>query len=105
MKFPFLFSPITINKMELKNRIVMAAMHLGYNEEGGANDRLIRFYTRRAEGGVGLIIVGQCGVDRETTTPGLALYDDCYIPGLRNLCESVQRHGARIAAQSKPHGG
>ena len=41
MEFPFLFSPILINTMELKNRIVMPAMHLGYTQGGEVTDRLI----------------------------------------------------------------
>jgi len=44
MEFPFLFSPIKINQMELKNRIVMTAMHLHYdddNDNGYINDRCV----------------------------------------------------------------
>ena len=44
--------------MLLKNRIVMTAMHLGYTPGGEVTDRLVEFYTLRARGGVGLIIVG-----------------------------------------------
>ena len=54
MEFPNLFSPIKINRMELKNRIVMTAMHLGYTPDGEVTDRLIDFYSLRAGGGVGL---------------------------------------------------
>lgn len=49
MEFPNLFSPIEINKMELKNRIVMTAMHLGYTPEGEVTDRLVDFYLERPE--------------------------------------------------------
>ena len=35
MEFPFLFSPIKINRMDLKNRIVMTAMHMHYNDDDG----------------------------------------------------------------------
>ncbi len=52
MEFPNLFSPITINGMTLKNRIVMTAMHLGYTPEGKVTDRLVDFYTLRARGGL-----------------------------------------------------
>lgn len=58
MAYPYLFSPIDINGMALKNRIVMTAMHLGYTPEGKVTDRLVDFYALRAKGGVGLIIVG-----------------------------------------------
>jgi hypothetical protein len=54
MEFPNLFSGIKINSMELKNRIVMTAMHLGYAPEGFVTDRLLDFYSLRARGGVGL---------------------------------------------------
>ena len=63
MEFPYLFSPIKINNMTLKNRIVMTAMHLAYTPKGEVTDRLIDFYAMRARGGVGLVIVGGCPVD------------------------------------------
>ena len=34
MEFPHLFSPIKVNSMIIRNRIVMTAMHLGYTPEG-----------------------------------------------------------------------
>jgi len=58
VRFPLFFSPVQINGMLLKNRIVMTAMHLGYTPGGEVTDRLVEFYTLRARGGVGLIIVG-----------------------------------------------
>ena len=59
-----LFSPITINSMELKNRAVMPAMATGYAEKGGiAGDRLTAYLERRAAGGTGLIITEICAVD------------------------------------------
>ena len=100
MEFPYLFSPIKINTMELKNRIVMTAMHLGYTPEGDVTDRLIDFYARRAKGGVGLIIVGGCPIDEFGGMAGMiSIHDDQYIPGLRQLTEAVKNNGAKIAAQ------
>ncbi|UCE62547.1 MAG: FAD-dependent oxidoreductase, partial [Nitrospirota bacterium] len=100
MDFTFLFSLFKVNQMELKNRIVMTAMHMGYCDNGEVTDRLINFYTKRAEGGAGLIIVGACAVDEDGgTSNGIMIHDDRYIPGLKRLSDSVQRGGARIAAQ------
>ncbi len=100
MEFPFLFSPIKINQMELKNRIVMTAMHLHYDDDNGyVNDRLVHFYTRRAEGGVGLIIVGTCCIDKDTSPSSMAIDEDRNIPGLKRLSDSIQSGGARAAAQ------
>ncbi len=100
MEFPYLFSPITINAMTLKNRIVMTAMHLGYTPEGTVTDRLIDFYAARARGGVGLIIVGGCPIDESGGLPSMiGIYDDRFIPGLEQLTHAVKEGGARIAAQ------
>jgi 2,4-dienoyl-CoA reductase-like NADH-dependent reductase (Old Yellow Enzyme family)/thioredoxin reductase len=100
MEFPNLFSPININNMTLKNRIVMTAMHLGYTHEGKVTDRLIDFYTSRAEGGVGLCIVGGCPIDEYGSMSSMVnLNDDRYLPGLKSLTGAVQTAGAKIAAQ------
>jgi len=100
MQFPNLFSGIKINSMELKNRIVMTAMHLGYTPEGFVTDRLVDFYSLRAMGGVGLIIVGGCPIDEQGSMSGMIRIDhDRYVPGLRKLTDKVKGAGARIAAQ------
>ncbi|MGD0275752.1 MAG: hypothetical protein ABSB79_06820, partial [Syntrophales bacterium] len=46
--FKNLFSPIDMGTLQLKNRIVMTAMHLNYTPGGEVNDRIIAFYRERA---------------------------------------------------------
>lgn len=100
MMFPLLFSPITINTLVLKNRIVMSAMHLGYATDGEVTERLIHFYAARARGGAGLIIVGGCPIDQYGSMANMiALHDDRFLPGLENLTCEVHTGGAAIAAQ------
>ncbi len=100
MEFPYLFSSISISGMTLKNRIVMTAMHLGYTPTGESNDRLVEFYRRRAEGGVGFIIVGGCIIDEFGGMQSMiSLNDDRFIPGLQQLTEAVKSNGAKIGAQ------
>ena len=100
MEFPHLFSPITIQNMALRNRIVMTAMHLGYTPKGVVTDQLVNFYAERAAGGVGLAIVGGCPIDETGGMVGMiALHDDRFIPGLKELTRAVQNNGAKIAAQ------
>ena len=100
MKFPYLFSPIKINNMTLKNRIVMTAMHLAYTPKGEVTDRLIDFYAMRARGGVGLVIVGGCPVDEYGGMSSMiSIHDDRYIPGLERLTHAVKNGGAKVAAQ------
>lgn len=95
-----LFQPIKIGNMELKNRIVMPAMHLSYTFDGQVNDRLIDFYVERAKGGVGLIIVGGCAIDQVGGGPFMIRIDHPrYLDGLAKLTKAVKAHGAKIAAQ------
>ena len=63
MRFPRLFTPISIGGMTVKNRIVMPAIHHLYTPEGACTPRFSQYYWKRAEGGVGLIIVGGCRFD------------------------------------------
>lgn len=95
-----LFSPMRIGGMELKNRIVMPAMHLMYTPDGYVTDRLTAFYSERAAGGAGLIIVGGCSIDEYSGGSELiGLSRDEFIPGLRNLTDAVRINGCRSAAQ------
>jgi 2,4-dienoyl-CoA reductase-like NADH-dependent reductase (Old Yellow Enzyme family)/thioredoxin reductase len=98
--FPFLFAPIQINGMRVKNRIVMTAMHLGYTPQGEVTDQLVEFYAERARGGAGLIIVGGCTIDEYGGMAGMVgLSHDGFIPGLERLTGTVKQYGAKIAAQ------
>ena len=44
MQYTRLFTPIRIGSMELKNRIVMPAMHHLYTENGYATPRFCEYY-------------------------------------------------------------
>ncbi len=58
MKCQQLLSPGKIGNMELKNRIVLAAMGTEYAEkDGSCSERLWDYYEARAKGGTGLVIL------------------------------------------------
>ena len=102
---PHLFSPINIGSMELDNRIVFSAMHLGYaTEDGFVTDRLKDFYAERARGGAGLLVLGMAFVDWEGTggvgaSNVIGIDDDKFIPGLRELVGVVHSYKVKFAAQ------
>src|SRR5512137_3215840 len=55
-----LFSPIQVNRLKLKNRIVMGPMG-NFNmaeETGRPTNKMIQYFAERARGGVGLITSG-----------------------------------------------
>jgi len=98
--FPLLFEPITLNRLELRNRIIMPAMHLNYTPGGKVSDQLIAFYRERAAGGAGLIIVGGCVINEQSGGPiFVSIKDDSDIEGLSRLAEAVHDKGAAIGAQ------
>jgi 2,4-dienoyl-CoA reductase-like NADH-dependent reductase (Old Yellow Enzyme family)/thioredoxin reductase len=102
-----LFQPITINGMTVRNRIAVPPMDTGYGStEHEVTDQLIAYWRRRAEGGIGLIIVEYTSVDPggRCVPTQLGVYDDKFIPGFRRLTDTVHEHGAKIALQLH-HGG
>ena len=98
-----LFEPARIGRMQVRNRIVMPAMATGYGaEDGYVTQQLKDYYEARAKGGAGLIIVEFTCVDfpRGKGLPGqLAADGDRFIPGLKELAQVIQRHGAKAALQ------
>ena len=95
-----LFTPIKVGKMELKNRIVMPAMHYLSSWEGLVLPHHTDYFVERAKGGVALIIIGGCTIDETSGAVNmLSVRDDKFIPGLSALAKAVQAQGAKIAAQ------
>lgn len=100
MRYERLFSPIIINGMELKNRIVMPAMHHLYTEHGRCTERFSEYYYRRAEGGAGLILVGSCRFDdygaRENS---MSLRDDSFIDGWKVFTDGMHARNCKVGVQ------
>ena len=107
MKYQTLFTPIQIGKITLKNRFAMAPMGpLGLGDsEGGWNQRGIDYYTRRAQGGTGLIITGVTFSDCEVETQSMpncpnSTYNPVhFVRTSREMTERVHAYGAKIFLQ------
>jgi len=100
MLFHRLFTPIKINGMELKNRIIMPALHHKYTPTGHATEQLCEYYNARAKGGVGLIIVGGMRFDGYGGTQGMAsLETDEFIDGYKKFTDGIHENGAKVCAQ------
>ncbi len=95
-----LLSPLQVGPLRLRNRICMPAMHLNYTMGGAVSDQLLAFYAERARGGVALITVGGCSVDRVGSGPMfVGLHDDRFLPGLQRLTAAIHAEGAHVVAQ------
>jgi 2,4-dienoyl-CoA reductase-like NADH-dependent reductase (Old Yellow Enzyme family)/thioredoxin reductase len=97
-----LFTPISLGRLTLKNRLVLAAMGTAYAERGGlVSEGLIAYLARRARGGVGLVVTEAAAVD-ESGAPFpfvLRADDDRCLAGLARLARAVKAEGAAVALQ------
>ena len=97
-----LFSPYSINKMEVKNRFVHSAtQECMSGDNGEVTDELIRRYVNIAKGETGLIIPGDMYVDPlgRSRLHQTGIHSDEMIRGLRKLVDAVHQHEAKIVFQ------
>ncbi len=83
-----LFEPITLRGVELRNRIVFAPVVTNF---GLRNERTAKYYSERAAGEAGLIIVHGTPVD--------LLLNPAWVEGLAGLVKGVHQHGSKIVIQ------
>ena len=107
MKYPELFTPVSIGKVQLKNRFAMAPMGpLGLADaQGGFNQRGIDYYTERAKGGTGLIITGvtfsDCTVEMQSmpNCPNSTYNPVHFVRTGREMTERIHAYGSKIFLQ------
>ena len=106
MPFSHLFSPIKVDSLELKNRVVLAPLDVGLHDpEGQVTDRYIDFLVERAKGETSLIITEFTSVWPEQRVITTAVWDDKFIPGLTRMAETVKDAGSKIFMQIAVLGG
>jgi len=100
--FEHLLSPIRIGRLEIRNRLVLPPMNTGYaTPQGLPTRRMLDYYSVRARGGVGLIIVEAAVIHPSARLHPhmLALYDDRALEGLQRLTTALKSYGARVGIQ------
>lgn len=99
--FPKLFTPININGVEIKNRIVFLPHATVYvDQDYRPTERERYYYEERAKGGAGLIVVPSRVVHPTGVYPGLGrgfIRDD--IPEFKKIVDAVHSHGTKIFIQ------
>ncbi|MEG1523782.1 MAG: FAD-dependent oxidoreductase [Clostridia bacterium] len=114
--FPYesIFSPIKVNRMTIKNRIVMAPMgNIDMAEETGRpNEKFLQYFLARAKGGVGLITTGLIpvshGLDHTVTeVHGKSIFPRIdmartLLSGWRELAQGCHVYGAKVFIQLTP---
>ena len=106
-----IFSPIKVNRLEIKNRLVMGPMgNVNMADETGRpSEKMIKYFEERATGGVGLITTGLIpttyGIDSSVIERDKLSYfpridrSRTNLVGWRNLAYAVHNHGSKIFIQ------
>lgn len=105
-EYQYLFSPISIGPVTIKNRIVFPAHLTNYAEGNLPTSRHAHYYGERARGGAGLIITEELTVHPTDLAYEKLVdaFDPRVIPGFRQITYEVHRHGGKIFAQINHNG-
>ena len=107
-----MFSPVKVNRITIKNRLVMAPMgNISMcDETGRPNEKMLAYFTERAKGGVGLITTGLIpvthGLDHTITELDKLTYfpridrSRTVFAGWRDLAANCHSYGSRIFLQA-----
>lgn len=99
--YPKIFEPITIKRTTIKNRIAMTPMGTNYGETSGEmSNRHMNYYSLRAKGGVGLIILENANIEYPVGSNGtsqIRIDHDSFMPRYYQLVENLHKNGATVA--------
>src|SRR6266545_2681662 len=102
-EFKYLFTPIRVGPVTLKNRIFSTGHAEALAEDGKPKGRFRRYHEAKARGGCALTIVGG-STSVHPSSPAFAWnlisnHDDSIIPDYRELAEAVHRHDCLVFSQ------
>ena len=106
-RYRYLFRPLKLGPLTLRNRIVFSAHLTNYAEDGLPSEQHAAYYAARAAGGAGMIITEEHST-HPTDWPYEKLihgFNPEVIPGYRRITEAVHAHGVPILAQINHNGG
>ena len=94
--YPHLFTPLKVNNLILKNRIIAAPMGGGFISE-----HEMEFLASRARGGAALVILGTCHVDNDRSSiahgwPGLF---EPHMEMYMDQLNIIHQYGAKVSVE------
>lgn len=103
MEYEKLFQPYDLGTLHLKNRVIMGPMCvcLGDQQTNMPSQATCDYYERRAQGGVGMIVIEHtCVTPVGIYGPGiLAAFPESCVPHWKKLFDAVHKHGTAVVAQ------
>lgn len=100
-EYKYLFTPLRLGPITLKNRIVCSGHATKCQDPVTylVNDRAKCYYEERARGGVAMIVLGLSSVDEKNDyypLSGFALWTDDVIPGLKELTDIIHKYDCKV---------
>lgn len=97
-----LFQPIQLGTLKLASRVVMAPMTRSFSPGGIPDAKVVEYYRRRAQAGVGLIVtegttVGHKAANGYPNVP--QFHGEAALAGWRKVVEAVHAEGGKIVPQ------
>ena len=102
-EFRYLFTPIRVGSLTLKNRIFSTGHAEAMAEDGKPGPRLRAYHEGKARGGCALTIIGG-STSVHPSSPASAWnmpanHDDSILPAYRTMAEAIHRHGCLVFSQ------
>ncbi len=107
MAHRYLWTPLQVGPVTVRNRIVFSAHLTNYARDGMPTEQHAAYYAARAAGGTGLIVTEEHST-HPTDWPYEKLIHGFHrdvIPGYRRITDAVHRHRVPIFAQINHNGG
>jgi 2,4-dienoyl-CoA reductase (NADPH2) len=103
-KYPHIFSPGKIGKLETKNRIKYASTETNFNYgDGFVADKEVAYMEAQARGGAGIVTTQGAYTDPSGEGKGyvgmMAIYDDKFIPGLKRIADAIHKYDSLACLQ------
>ncbi len=106
MMFPYLFSPLKLGTVEVKNRISFQPHLTNLAVNNLPSERQMYYWGERAKGGAGLIITEEMSVHPTDMSYEklIDVYHPEVIPGFKKITDYVHQFDAKIFAQLNHNG-
>jgi len=103
-KYPNIFLPGNIGKMEVKNRIKYASTETNFNYgDGFVSEKEVAYMEAQARGGPGMVTTQGAYTDTRGEGQGyvgmMSISDDKFIPGLKRIADVIHKYDAKAVLQ------
>src|SRR5882724_11196523 len=102
LKYPHLFSPVTIGPLALSHRVVMAPLTRSRSEQPGdiPNPLMVEYYGQRAsEGGLIISEATTISITARGYLGAPGIYTDAQVAGWKKVTDAVHAKGGRMFLQ------